>query len=40
VLLITAYPNDPLVSRALSAGAHALLKKPFEIAKVLDFLQK
>ena len=40
VLLITAYPNDPLVSRALGAGAHALLKKPFEIAKVLDFLEK
>jgi CheY-like chemotaxis protein len=40
VLLITAYPNDPLVARALGAGAHALLKKPFEIAKVLDFLEK
>jgi CheY-like chemotaxis protein len=40
VLLITAYPNDPLVTRALAAGARSLLKKPFEIAKVLDFLEK
>jgi len=40
ILLITAYPNDPLVARALAAGAQALLKKPFEIAKVLDFLEK
>jgi CheY-like chemotaxis protein len=40
ILLITAYSNDPLVARALNAGAHALLKKPFEIAKVLDFLEK
>jgi CheY-like chemotaxis protein len=39
ILVITAYPNDPLVERAMSAGAIGLLKKPFEIAKILDFLK-
>lgn len=39
VLVITAYPNDPLAVRALEAGAVGLLKKPFEIAKVIDFLK-
>jgi len=38
ILVITAYPNDPLAERAVSAGAVGLLKKPFEIAKILDFL--
>ncbi len=39
VLVITAYPGDPLAARALDAGAVGLLKKPFEIAKILDFLK-
>ena len=39
VLVITAYPNDPLVQRALGAGAIGLLKKPFEIAKILEYLK-
>ena len=39
ILVITAYPNDPLAERALKAGAVGLLKKPFEIAKILDFLK-
>jgi len=38
ILVITAYPNDPLAERAVRAGALGLLKKPFEIAKILDFL--
>ena len=38
ILVITAYPNDPLAERAIKAGAVGLLKKPFEIAKILDFL--
>jgi DNA-binding NtrC family response regulator len=38
VLVITAYPSDPLVERAMRAGAVGILKKPFEIAKILDFL--
>jgi DNA-binding NtrC family response regulator len=38
ILCITAYPNDPLAERAIKAGAVGLLKKPFEIAKILDFL--
>ena len=39
VLVITGYPNDPLAARALEAGAVGLLKKPFEIAKIIDFLK-
>jgi CheY-like chemotaxis protein len=38
VLVITAYPNDPLVRRALDAGAIDIVRKPFEIAKILDFM--
>jgi len=39
ILIITAHPADPLAKRALDAGAKALVKKPFEIAKILDFLK-
>jgi CheY-like chemotaxis protein len=39
VLVITAYPGDPLAERAVKAGAVGLLKKPFEIGKILDFLK-
>ncbi len=38
VLIITGHPTDPLAKRALDAGAKGLLKKPFEIGKVLDHL--
>jgi DNA-binding response OmpR family regulator len=38
VLIITGNPTDPLAKRALDAGAKGLLKKPFEIGKVLDHL--
>ncbi len=38
ILVITAHPTDPLAQRAIAAGAVGLLKKPFEIAKILDFL--
>ena len=40
ILVITAFPNDPLAERALKAGAIGLLKKPFEIAKILDFMKE
>lgn len=39
ILVITAYPSDPLAERAIKAGAVGLLKKPFEIGKILDFLK-
>jgi CheY-like chemotaxis protein len=39
ILVITAYPGDPLAERAIKAGAIGLLKKPFEIGKILDFLK-
>ena len=38
ILVITAYPSDPLAQRAIVAGAVGLLKKPFEIGKILDYL--
>ena len=38
VLIMTAYPTDPLAAKALDAGAFSLLKKPFEIAKIIDIL--
>jgi CheY-like chemotaxis protein len=40
ILVITGYPNDPLVERALTAGAIGLLRKPFEIAAILEWLGK
>lgn len=38
VLIMTAYPGDPLAAEALRAGAAALVKKPFEIGKILAHL--
>lgn len=40
ILIITAYPGDQLVGSALKAGARGVLKKPFEIAKILDILRE
>ena len=40
ILIITAHPADPLAKKALDLGAKALLKKPFEISKILDFLRE
>jgi DNA-binding NtrC family response regulator len=40
VLDITGYPNDPLAERAMKAGAIGLLRKPFEITTILDWLKK
>ncbi len=39
ILIITAYPTDPLAKQALDAGALSLLKKPFEVGKIIDFLK-
>lgn len=39
ILILTAHTNDPLAKKALEAGALSLLRKPFEIAKILDFLK-
>lgn len=40
VLIMTAFPGDPLAARALRGGAVALVKKPFEIGKILAHLDK
>lgn len=39
ILVITAHPHDPLTKRALDAGARGLVKKPFDIGKILEFLK-
>lgn len=39
VLVITGQPGDPLVHRALAAGVKAIIKKPFELAKVMEYLK-
>jgi CheY-like chemotaxis protein len=39
IFVMTAYPGDPLVQVALEAGAQGVMKKPFEIAKILDLLK-
>jgi two-component system chemotaxis response regulator CheY len=40
ILVITAYAHDNLVAEALNAGAVGMLRKPFEIAKILSFLKE
>lgn len=37
IFVITGFPGDQLTQRALECGARGVLKKPFEIAKILDF---
>lgn len=39
LLMITGYPSDPLLRRALDAGACGVVRKPFEIGKILEYLQ-
>jgi DNA-binding NtrC family response regulator len=39
ILLVTSHPTDPLAVQGLKAGAIGLLKKPFEIMKILEFLK-
>ena len=39
ILIITGHPGDPLAKKAIDFGAKGLVKKPFEIAKILDFLR-
>lgn len=40
ILVITAFPTDHLAARAMEAGAVGLIKKPFEITKILDYLKE
>ncbi|HUX20979.1 MAG TPA: response regulator [Spirochaetia bacterium] len=39
VLIITAFPSDPLAEKALSSGALGLVRKPFEISKIIEYLE-
>ncbi|MFW5797040.1 MAG: response regulator [Spirochaetota bacterium] len=39
VLIMTAYPHDPAAIEALDAGAVGLVRKPFEISKIISFLE-
>lgn len=38
IMIITAFPGDQIVREALDYGAKGVVKKPFEIAKILQFL--
>lgn len=38
VLAISGHPGDPIAQEALRAGAIGLLRKPFEVAAILDNL--
>lgn len=38
VLIMTAFPGDPLAARALRSGVAALVRKPFEIGKIVSYL--
>jgi DNA-binding NtrC family response regulator len=38
ILILTAHPTDPLAKKALESGALSLMKKPFDIGKILDYL--
>ena len=37
--VLTAYPGDPLVQRALDEGARGVMKKPFNTAQILTLLE-
>ena len=39
ILINTGYPDDPLVRKALDRGAMGLVRKPFEIDKIFDYLK-
>lgn len=39
ILILTAFPGDPLASNCIKAGATALMRKPFEIEKILKILE-
>lgn len=40
ILIVTGYPGDPIARRALEAGAVGLMRKPFEIAKIVDVIEQ
>ncbi len=39
ILINTGFPGDPIARRALDAGALTVVRKPFEIEKIYDFLK-
>ncbi|MFW5769214.1 MAG: response regulator [Spirochaetota bacterium] len=39
ILVNTGYPDDPLVVKALDRGAMGVVRKPFEIDKIFDYLK-
>ena len=39
IYVLTAYPGDPIVQAAFDAGALGLMKKPFDVGKILDLLK-
>ena len=40
ILINTGHSGDPLARQAMEAGALRLLRKPFEIANLIEFLER
>lgn len=38
VVVMTGYPDDPMVDRSLKAGALAMIPKPFKVSCLVDYL--
>lgn len=39
ILIISGYPEDPLLKEALAAGAAGFMRKPFEVGRLIDYLE-
>ena len=40
LVVITSFPNRKLANEALEAGAHSLMRRPFEIGRILNLLSE
>ncbi len=38
VVVMTGYPDDPMVERSLAAGALGVIPKPFRVEKLIEYL--
>ena len=39
ILMLTSSPMDPLIQKAINAGVLGVVKKPYEICKILNYLE-
>jgi len=38
IVVMTGYPDDPMVERSLKAGALGIIPKPFRVEKLIQYL--